>query len=229
MKSETQPIISDFDLCKELRGTCKASSASSLTGALPGTPEYMAPEVLEGCVAEATSADMYSFGVVLWKCFFPNEPCVLLPERDTVLVPAHESLHLRSLLAALLQRDSARRPSAEEALIHPFFSTSMVEELRQSGELLDTERKLAVFRRFLAQLKEERGWFAYDKDPRSLRLRRSSLFASVLQHFERALPEDLLMPICVEYEVPPAVVSVSLSLSLSLSLSPRAAPPSHAG
>lgn len=39
----------------------------------------------------------------------------------------------------------------------------MVDELDQSGQLLNTDRKLAVFRRFLTSLKEDRGWYDYDK------------------------------------------------------------------
>ena len=47
---------------------------------------------------------------------------------------------LRNLLQSLLSLDPNKRLSAEEALVHPFFSTSMVEELQSSGQLLETDR-----------------------------------------------------------------------------------------
>jgi serine/threonine protein kinase len=133
--------------------------------------------------------------------------CVLLPDKDHVAVPAREdNPQLRSLLHNLLQADPRKRLSAEEALVHPFFSTSMMDEVRAlalpfssclllsppafscprslvlllycslicrwltripqlhaSGQLLGTERKFEVFRKFLNSLKADRGWYDYEQ------------------------------------------------------------------
>jgi serine/threonine protein kinase len=60
MRSETQPIITDFDISKDSSQTRKTSLSRS-----PGTAEYMAPELLGAEPVEATAAsDMWSFGVV---------------------------------------------------------------------------------------------------------------------------------------------------------------------
>lgn len=169
MRSETQPIITDFDISKDNSQTRKTSLSRS-----PGTAEYMAPELLGAEPSEATAAsDMWAFGVVMMKvtiylmlicdwaivvfshamivvvlllshllpqAFFPQSPCVLLPGKEHVAVPSHDSLPLRNLLQSLLSADPSKRLSAEEALVHPFFSTSMVEELQSSGQLLETDR-----------------------------------------------------------------------------------------
>lgn len=65
---------------------------------------------------------------------------MLLPGKEHVNIPSHDSLHLRSLLQSFLNADPQKRLSAEEALVHPFFSTSMVEELQSTGQLLETDR-----------------------------------------------------------------------------------------
>jgi serine/threonine protein kinase len=66
MRSETQPIIADFELSKEQ--ALKGSSKSTLYVSHPGTLEYMAPELLGERPKEATTAsDMWSVGVLLFK------------------------------------------------------------------------------------------------------------------------------------------------------------------
>ena len=63
MRSETQPIIADFDISKDVTQTHKTSLSRS-----PGTAEYMAPELLGAEPTEATAAsDMWSFGIVIMK------------------------------------------------------------------------------------------------------------------------------------------------------------------
>jgi len=65
------PKVSDFGLAKQIDGT----GANTRTGAVMGTPSYMAPEQAEGrtkYVGPAT--DIYSLGAILYECLTGRPP-----------------------------------------------------------------------------------------------------------------------------------------------------------
>jgi tetratricopeptide (TPR) repeat protein/predicted Ser/Thr protein kinase len=78
-----RPRVSDFGLARvderpsnpivPLVGTSSLDTPMTMTGALMGTPAYMAPEQLEGGTADARS-DQFAFCVVAWECLFGKRP-----------------------------------------------------------------------------------------------------------------------------------------------------------
>lgn len=56
-----------------------------------------------------------------------------------------------------------------------------------------------MFRKFLSNLKQERGWFDYEKEEQVLVVSPHNIVDSVLCAFERMGNEDLLYPLFTEY------------------------------
>lgn len=83
------------------RGSQVSDSAITLTNGV-GTPLYMAPEVLRG-EQYAKSADIWSFGVVIWELMEERAPDILAENDDTGRGP------LLGRISALLER-GARLP-----------------------------------------------------------------------------------------------------------------------
>jgi serine/threonine protein kinase len=123
MKTDTQPIIADFDVSKDR--TIISKSPTMLTG----TTEYLAPELTSYPHEASTASDMWALGTLVYKVFFPNQP---VPAAQTLAIPNHDNTDLRDFLEKLLKVTPTERLSAEEALVHPLFShSSMVKELEQ--------------------------------------------------------------------------------------------------
>ncbi|AUY53101.1 hypothetical protein C2142_34015 [Streptomyces sp. CB01881] len=111
-------ILTDFGIAH----MADATTALTRTGAVIGTPAYMAPEQLEGKPA-APANDLWSLGATLYAAVEGEMPfsgdtfgalCVAVvtkeprrPVRAGALTP---------LLGALLAKDPAQRPSAEQTL-----------------------------------------------------------------------------------------------------------------
>ena len=64
------------------------------TGVLLGTPGYMAPEQIEGCVAQDPRADVFSLGCVLFECLTHRPP--------------FEGVHAMAVLAKILLQEAPR-------------------------------------------------------------------------------------------------------------------------
>src|SRR5262249_45746721 len=67
---EGAPKITDFGLAKQL----EASHGLTQTGAIMGTPSYMAPEQAEGKKDVGPAADIYSLGALLYECLTGRPP-----------------------------------------------------------------------------------------------------------------------------------------------------------
>ncbi|HYQ03232.1 MAG TPA: protein kinase [Polyangiaceae bacterium] len=126
-----------------------------------GTPSYMAPEQAAGAVATAAS-DQYSAGVMLFEALtgmlpFRGPLGEVLARKQYESAPRVHTFapdapgDLASLCDALLERDSARRPSAETAL---------------RGLIADTLPALPVHE---AQPSEQEGLLGRDEELRALR------------------------------------------------------------
>ena len=116
--------VLDFGIAKFLSGDSGQSSVTG-TGMIVGTPHYMAPEQASGSRALSTAIDVYALGVMVHealtgtKPFDGETPLVVmmahlrnpLPEMPPELdIPQG----LRELLARMLAKDPAARPSAAE-------------------------------------------------------------------------------------------------------------------
>ena len=95
------------------------------TGALVGTPHYMAPELIYGSKSAQPSSDIFSLGVIAFELFvgampFPRPPLLLAGYGQGLPVPPSLrqcpglSPELAALFECCLDIDPAKRPAAAE-------------------------------------------------------------------------------------------------------------------
>jgi serine/threonine-protein kinase len=110
--------ITDFGIAH-----AAGSAPLTQTGALVGTPDYLAPERAEG--APATPAtDLYSLGVVAYECLVgappfdgaPLEVVVAHQRRPLPLLPVGVPAEVAALVTHLTAKDPAARPASAEAV-----------------------------------------------------------------------------------------------------------------
>ncbi|XP_044256022.1 RAC serine/threonine-protein kinase [Tribolium madens] len=129
--------IADFGLCKE------DITYGRTTKTFCGTPEYLAPEVLED-IDYGRAVDWWGIGVVMYEMmvgrlpFYNRDHDVLfqLILMDEVKFPRNLSSDARDLLGGLLVKDPAKRlgggpDDAKEIMAHPFFSCINWRDLEQ--------------------------------------------------------------------------------------------------
>ncbi|XP_065679379.1 RAC-gamma serine/threonine-protein kinase isoform X2 [Hydra vulgaris] len=130
--SEGHIKITDFGLCKE------EISFTDTTKTFCGTPEYLAPEVLEDN-DYGHAVDWWGFGVVLYEMLcgrlpFYNRDHEVLFElilSEPVRFPSRLSLSSKSILSGLLEKNPDKRlggsiRDAEEVMSHEFFHDIMI-------------------------------------------------------------------------------------------------------
>jgi serine/threonine-protein kinase len=76
-----EPLVTDFGLAKKVEG----DSALTQSGAIVGTPSYMAPEQAAGRKSVSTAADTYSLGAVLYELLTGQPPFRAGNAMDTLL------------------------------------------------------------------------------------------------------------------------------------------------
>ena len=117
------PLVSDFGLAKQVGSDAQLTQ----TGAVVGTPSYMAPEQARGTRALTTAVDVYSIGAILYEALVGRPPFVgatplatvlAVLEKDVVapraLVPDVDQ-DLETISLRCLEREPERRyRSAEE-------------------------------------------------------------------------------------------------------------------
>lgn len=95
-----------------------------------GTPSYMSPELLRNARRVGKPADIWALGCLLFRLVSGSFPFEATSEADLfskiltakLSVPRFLSEDLRSLLQGLLDKDPNIRPSAQEALAHPWIT-----------------------------------------------------------------------------------------------------------
>jgi serine/threonine protein kinase len=81
MSDDGTPKITDFGLAKKLDD----GPGKTRTGAVVGTPSYMAPEQAEGKKDLTPLVDVYSLGAILYECLTGRPPFKAATTLDTVL------------------------------------------------------------------------------------------------------------------------------------------------
>jgi tRNA A-37 threonylcarbamoyl transferase component Bud32 len=125
LDADDQPHVTDFGLAKKL-GT---DSTQTQTGAILGTPSYMAPEQAAGKVKELTSAvDIYGLGAVLYELLTGRPVFHAGSTLDTVRLVLEEEpvaprqlnprvdQDLETICLKCLQKDPRNRYATAEAL-----------------------------------------------------------------------------------------------------------------
>ena len=127
-ENETDIKLVDFGLSRKF-GSCK-----NMMSTIVGTPNYVAPEVLSGNYGE--KCDLWSCGVILYILLSGTLPFTGWDSEDLLRSVCHSEVEFRlaqwdsispqakDLILKLLNRNADQRLSAEEALLHPWFSQS---------------------------------------------------------------------------------------------------------
>jgi WD40 repeat protein len=118
------PHVTDFGLAKRIAGDSKLTQS----GAIVGTPSYMAPEQAGGQKGLTVVADVYALGAILYECLTGRPPIqaatpleMLLqvlekePERPRALNPAVDR-DLETICLKCLEKEPEKRYGSAEAL-----------------------------------------------------------------------------------------------------------------
>jgi WD40 repeat protein/serine/threonine protein kinase len=117
------PKVSDFGLAKRL-----GTAGQTATGAVLGTPSYMAPEQAEGKRTVGPAADVYALGAILYECLTGRPPFKATTPLDTLLQVVHEDpvpvrqlqpkipRDLETICHKCLQKEPAKRYSSAAEL-----------------------------------------------------------------------------------------------------------------
>lgn len=111
-----------------------------------GTPNYLAPEVLEGSNGHSYEVDYWSIGVILYTMLCGRPPFESVEVKQTYekikngqfAFPDHISMHsnTKNFIRGCLIKDAAKRMNLEEMLGHEFFTAAPIPEIMPVSTLV---------------------------------------------------------------------------------------------
>ena len=128
--------LTDYGVSKQVTGTiCKTHA---------GTPQTMAPEILERKAQYDNKCDLWSIGIIIYRLLFNEYPYKALMEvgllkeiaiKGQKFFKKSEDNNLDQLIRRLLIKDSRERMTWEEYFAHPFFNDKKYEVFEASESL----------------------------------------------------------------------------------------------
>jgi polo-like kinase 1 len=101
-----------------------------------GTPNYIAPEVLEGKSGHSYEVDIWSLGVIIYTLIIGKPPFETADvkatydriKKNSYSFPEHVQISdaAKDLITRILSKDPARRPVLDEILNHEFFNQGSI-------------------------------------------------------------------------------------------------------
>lgn len=98
-----------------------------------GTPNYIAPEVLDGKVGHSFEVDIWSLGVIIYAMLIGKPPFETPDVKTTYkkirlnsyAFPEHVLITdaAKNLITKILHLDPSKRPTLDEIMTHPFMNT----------------------------------------------------------------------------------------------------------
>ncbi|KAM3131403.1 Serine/threonine-protein kinase plk1 [Paramecium bursaria] len=101
-----------------------------------GTPNYIAPEILEGKTGHSFEVDIWSLGVIIYTLFVGKPPFETQDVKTTYKkikavqysFPDHVPLpeNAKNIIQRILVLEPAKRPTLDQILAHPFMTTGTI-------------------------------------------------------------------------------------------------------
>ncbi|WP_306330134.1 serine/threonine-protein kinase [Streptomyces venezuelae] len=116
LRPDGRPVLTDFGIA-----AIRESTVLTASGSIIGSPDYMAPERIRGGGGSGPASDLWSLGMVLYVAVEGHHPlrrentlATLAAVLSDDVPPPRRAGELTGVLTALLVRDPAARPTAEE-------------------------------------------------------------------------------------------------------------------
>ena len=127
LTSDMEMRVGDFGLATQL--SCREERKRTVCG----TPNYIAPEILDGRDGHSFEVDTWAFGVILYTMIIGKPPFETADVKSTykrirensyVFPPEVPiSADARDLISRILQPQPTSRPSLDAIALHPFFTS----------------------------------------------------------------------------------------------------------